>query len=119
MYTPAIGSTMQAVQSKLNQAANAIQLKAGISQTGPMGLDMQPGVPGVQSFNNVLMNSMNQVNDTVVESEKLMEDYLKGGQVDIHDVMIAGAKSELAVSMTSRTITRVIQAYEKITQIQV
>jgi flagellar hook-basal body complex protein FliE len=70
------------------------------------------------SFQNVLMNTLQKSNATMVQPEKMMEDYMRGGQVDIHDLMIAGVQSELATTMVSRTLTRVVQAYEKISQIQ-
>ena len=39
--------------------------------------------------------------------------------VDIHDVMTAMAKAELGVNIATGITGKVIQAYEKITQIQV
>jgi flagellar hook-basal body complex protein FliE len=113
------GSQLMAAQQKINQMANAMQLKGGVSLNveGLGGVGGSMGLPD-GGFQKVLMNTMQQVNQTVVKPDAMLESYMKGGPVDIHDLMIAGAASEMAVNMTSRTLTRVIQAYEKVSQIQ-
>lgn len=113
------GSQLLAVQQKLSQATADLQLKAGIT-AGPASLnpmDRTGSLPG--QFGQVMMNSLGQVNEVVKKPDALLEEYMRGGPVDIHDVMIAGQESELAVSMASRIITKAIQAYERISQIQV
>jgi flagellar hook-basal body complex protein FliE len=39
--------------------------------------------------------------------------------VDIHDVMIASAKAEININVMTSVVGKVIQAYDKIMQIQV
>jgi flagellar hook-basal body complex protein FliE len=112
------GSQLLAVQNHLSQATQSLQLSGGVSFSQTLA-GVQPGRSMAGEFNNVMMNTLNQVNETVKAPDVLLEEYLRGGPVDIHDVMIAGQQSELAVSMTSRIITKAIQAYERITQIQV
>ena len=51
----------------------------------------------------------------VLETDAVMEE---NGNADIHDVMTAMAKAELGVTVATNITTKVIQAYEKITQIQ-
>jgi flagellar hook-basal body complex protein FliE len=72
-----------------------------------------------QSFQNVMANMANNVNEVVQKPDALLKEAMTTGAVDIHDVMIANAKAELAVSLTSQFATKVIQAYDRILQIQV
>ena len=45
-------------------------------------------------------------------------DAMTTGNVDVHDLMVANAKAELLVSVTTQVATKVVQAYDKILQIQ-
>jgi flagellar hook-basal body complex protein FliE len=71
------------------------------------------------SFKNVMLNSLQSVNQTVTEPNRLMQQAMAGAPVDIHDIMIANTKSELAVTMSSQMLTKAIQAYDRLNQIQV
>jgi flagellar hook-basal body complex protein FliE len=71
------------------------------------------------NFTNVLMNTLKGVNETAQKPDALLKEAMTTGRVDIHDVMLANSKAELAVNMTSAVLTKVIQAYDRILQIQV
>jgi flagellar hook-basal body complex protein FliE len=71
------------------------------------------------NFTNVLMNTLQGVNETARKPDVLLKEAMTTGRVDIHDVMLANSKAELAVNMTSAVLTKVIQAYDRILQIQV
>jgi flagellar hook-basal body complex protein FliE len=71
------------------------------------------------SFQNVLSNTVQNLNDTVSAPDAIMHDALTTGSVDVHDLMIANAKAELLVSITTQIATKVVQAYDKILQIQI
>ena len=74
---------------------------------------------GVQAFREVLMNTVSGVNATTNKPNDLMKEAMAGGAVDIHDVMIANTQSELAITLTSQIVTKVIQGYEKLSQVQI
>jgi flagellar hook-basal body complex protein FliE len=71
------------------------------------------------SFQNVLSHTVQSLNDTVSAPDALMHDAMTTGSVDVHDLMIANAKAELMVSVTTQIATKVVQAYDKILQIQI
>ncbi len=74
---------------------------------------------GVQSFRDVMMNTVAGINETTNKPNDLMREAMAGGAVDIHDVMMANSKAELTVTLTSTVMTKIIQAYEKISQVQI
>jgi flagellar hook-basal body complex protein FliE len=78
-------------------------------------LDESQGV----DFKNVLSNTLNSVNEVASKPDALMHDAMTTGSVDVHDVMIANAKAELTINMTAQVATKVIQAYDRILQIQI
>ena len=70
------------------------------------------------NFQNAIANAAKSLNDAVAAPDALMHDAMTTGSVDVHDLMIANAKAELLVSITTQVATKVVQAYDKILQIQ-
>jgi len=84
----------------------------------PMRLD-SIDQPAGADFKTVFSGLVNNLNTEVEKPDALMVDLMNGNKnVDIHDVMTAMAKAELGVSVATQITTKVIQAYEKIMQIQ-
>jgi flagellar hook-basal body complex protein FliE len=101
----------------LNQPAfNGVVMPPSLT---PPTLDRLEAVPKITSFKNVLFDTMNNVNGITNKPTELMQEAMAGGNVDIHDIAMANTKAELAITLSTTAMTKVIQAYEKLTQIQV
>lgn len=96
----------------------------------PTKLDMNSGLdtmrlqrmekPETQDFKAVFSGLVENLNLELNAPDTLMKDVAMGkSNVDIHDVMTAMAKAELGVNIATGITGKVIQAYDKITQIQV
>jgi flagellar hook-basal body complex protein FliE len=94
--------------SPMGSLSGTVQFSAGAEP-------MRPG----QTFQNVLNNTLQSVNGVTQKPDLLMREAMTTGSVDIHDVMVANAKAELAVSLTAQFTTKVVQAYDRILQIQI
>ncbi len=76
--------------------------------------------PGASDFKTVFSGLVENMNAEMEKPDALMVSLMNGDKnVDIHDVMTAMAKAELGISIATQITTKVIQSYEKITQIQV
>ena len=52
--------------------------------------------------------------------DNLLKDAMMGSEnVDVHDVMIAMSKAEIAINVATTATGKIIQAYDKIMQIQI
>jgi flagellar hook-basal body complex protein FliE len=71
------------------------------------------------AFENVLGTMVKDMDVSMKEPEQLMNRYLTVGDIDVHDVMMANAKSDITINVASQVATKIIQAYERIQQIQV
>ena len=72
------------------------------------------------SFKDVLTNMVSNVNEQMNKPDDLLAKAASGtGEVDVHDVMIAMSKAELTLTVATNAVSKVIQAYDKIVQIQV
>ncbi len=71
-------------------------------------------------FKDVLSGLTNNLNQEMNAPDKLLSDLVAGRNgVDVHDVMTAMSKAELNITIATQAISKVIQAYDKISQIQV
>ena len=73
-----------------------------------------------ETFADVVSDMAGNFNKDLNAPEVLLKKVMSGdNSVDIHDVMVAMSKAELNVSVATQLTSKVIQAYEKITQISV
>ena len=76
----------------------------------PVGLGNFANTIG-QTFNN----SLNAINNTKLQAERMQEDIAMGGSTNIHDAMIAAEKAELSMQMAIQVRNRILSAYTEIT----
>ena len=75
---------------------------------------------GTADFSSVMSGLVENLNTQMEAPDNLLKDAMMGNQnVDIHDVMTAMSKAELAVSVATTVTGKVIQAYDKIMQLQI
>ena len=68
-----------------------------------------------QSFGNLLLDSLNSVNEMQQTSEALsIQAVVDPESVNVHDVTIAAAKASMSLSIAKNVVDRVIQAYREI-----
>ena len=71
-------------------------------------------------FKTVFSGLVEDLNAELNAPDDLLKDVMSGSKnVDIHDVMTAMAKSEISINVATQLTGKVIQAYDKIMQIQV
>ena len=74
-----------------------------------------PSEIGIGSFEGLLLKALNGANDMQLEADRLGQQMLVDpDSVDTHDVTIAMAEANLAVSLTKAVVDGAIQAYNNI-----
>ncbi len=94
----------------LPQAANMPNLEGHVVKT-----DKIAGM----SFGDTIGQMINRANNTMAQPEKLSIEAIQTGNVDIHEVMIALGKSEVAFKLVTAVSQKVIGAFDKLTSLQV
>ena len=75
---------------------------------------------GTADFSSVMSGLVENINTQMEAPDNLMKDVMMGSEnVDIHDVMTAMSKAELSISIATTVTGKVIQAYDKIMQLQI
>jgi flagellar hook-basal body complex protein FliE len=72
-----------------------------------------------KSFSETLGSMLNKVNGVMGEPEKLSIEAVTTGRVDIHEVMIALGKSEVAFKLLTAITQKTVGAFDKLTSMQV
>ena len=76
--------------------------------------------PATADFSSVMSGLVENLNTEMNAPDNLLKDVMMGNEnVDIHDVMTAMSKAELSISVATTAVGKVIQAYDKIMQIQI
>ncbi len=78
-----------------------------------------PAAGPEQSFGNLLFNALGSVNDSQLKSMDLTQQMITNpDSVNVHDVTIALAEANLALSMTKAIVDRALTAYREIINIR-
>lgn len=92
----------------------------GIHSSMPSARMSRVEAPGSPDFKQVFTGLMENLNTEMNAPDNLLKDVMSGNQnVDIHDVMTAMSKSEISVSVATQMVGKVINAYDRISQISV
>lgn len=71
-------------------------------------------------FKQVMSGLVENFNNELNAPDNLLKDAMSGNNnVDIHDVMTAMAKSEISVNVATQLVGKVINAYDRVMQIQI
>lgn len=71
------------------------------------------------SFADFLNNALSEVNNLQLESEQLNEAFAMGKNDNIHQVMIAAEKADMALQLTIQLRNKVLEAYQEIMRMPV
>ncbi len=70
--------------------------------------------PAHESFANFLKKSIEEVNQSQIQSDKITEKLVRGENVDLHQVMITSQKASISMQTTMEIRNKVIEAYQEV-----
>jgi flagellar hook-basal body complex protein FliE len=88
--------------------------KAGSEEHGGEG-----GVGNIlQSFGGLLKDKMNDINNLQNDANQSMQTYAVGGDIELHNVIMAAEKADLSLQLAMQVRNKVISAYQEISHMQ-
>jgi flagellar hook-basal body complex protein FliE len=66
------------------------------------------------NFGELLKNSIEEVNHTQIQSDRMTQKLVRGENVDLHQVMIASQKASVTLQTTMEIRNKVVEAYQEI-----
>jgi flagellar hook-basal body complex protein FliE len=78
------------------------------------------GIGGVlNSFGNILKDQMGHINQLAAEAGEAKQIYATGGDIELHNVLIAGEKAELSLQLAMQVRNKMVAAYQEISHMTV
>ncbi len=74
---------------------------------------------GIQDLGKPLGAFLDSVNHLQLQSSELRKELATGGDVELHDVMIAAEKAGIAVNLTMQVRNKLVEAYHEIMRMSV
>lgn len=72
-----------------------------------------------QKFASTLKEAIAKVNDQQIQSDTMTEKLINGGDVELHEVMIASQKASVTLNATMEVRNKVIEAYQEIMRMSI
>jgi flagellar hook-basal body complex protein FliE len=69
-------------------------------------------------FGSALKTAINQVEEIHTSAEQQVTDLLKGDRSDVHNVMIAVEKADVAFQLMMQVRNKIVSAYQEISRMQ-
>ncbi len=73
---------------------------------------------GEGNFGSVLKSAINQVEQLHGSAEQQVTDLLKGDRSDVHNVMIAVEKADIAFQLMMQVRNKIVSAYQEVSRMQ-
>lgn len=84
------------------------------SQTGNSS-----GTKGESTFSQMVNQKVEEANSLQKDADQLTESFLEGGPVEIHQMLIAMEKADLALRETMEIRNKLVEAYKEIEKMQI
>lgn len=72
-----------------------------------------------KTFANTLKEAISNVNAQQVQSDAMTQKLISGGDVDLHEVMIASQKASITLGATIEIRNKAVEAYQEIMRMSV
>lgn len=82
------------------------------SPTAPTGMDDGGG------FGSVLHQAIDKVSELGNDSDKQVSELVQGNRQDIHNVMIAVEKADVAFQLMMQVRNKIVNAYQEVSKLQ-
>jgi flagellar hook-basal body complex protein FliE len=69
-------------------------------------------------FGSTLKNAINQVNDLSDNSDQKVSQLMQGDRQDVHNVMIAVEKADIAFQLMMQVRNKIVNAYQEVSKLQ-
>lgn len=70
-------------------------------------------------FGEVLKNQMGNINNLQAQADQAAQTYAVGGDIELHNVILAAEKADMAMQLALQIRNRVISAYQEISRMSI
>lgn len=70
------------------------------------------------SFDNVFKEALDKVNDKQITSDAITEEFVNGGDVEVHEVMLANEEAKMSLQLAVQIRNKMVEAVKELMQTQ-
>jgi len=70
-------------------------------------------------FGDALKEQLDKVNEKQIHSEQITEAFVKGEDVEVHEVMMSSKEAYLSMQMALEVKNKLVKAYQEFNQMQI
>ena len=102
-------------------AINSVSLWAPTQAVNPTSKLTTPvtSYEAQQSFAVTLKDAISSVNEKQIQSDALTNKLINGGDVDLHEVMIAAQKASVTLNATIEIRNKAVEAYQEMMRMSI
>lgn len=115
-----INSSLTGFGSLLNSPlqSGSVHKKPGAAVSDETSKDGSAGNV-LQDFGQLLKDQMHHINDLNSVAEEAKQTYALGGDIELHNVILAGEKADLSLQLAMQIRNKMINAYQEITRMNI
>jgi flagellar hook-basal body complex protein FliE len=96
----------------------AVRFAQASQPQAPLSAVMKGGESGGTSFGDTLKKALDEVSATQETSQDIIQSFLRGDQVELHEVMAATEEAGIALEMLIEVRNKFTEAYRTIVNMQ-
>lgn len=73
----------------------------------------------LHSFGNILKDQMQNINNLQADANEAQQTYAVGGDIDLHNVMLATQKADLSLQLAMQVRNKMVAAYQEVSHMSV
>lgn len=73
----------------------------------------------LNTFGDMLKDQMTQINTLQSQADGAVQTYSVGGDIELHNVILAVDKADMALQLATQIRNRLVSAYQEVTRMQV
>jgi flagellar hook-basal body complex protein FliE len=70
------------------------------------------------SFKDILKDSLDKLNEKQVEADNITNEFVSGGDVEIHEMMLSMEESKMSLQLAIQVRNKVVDAVKELTNMQ-
>lgn len=100
---------------------NRLQSDAAVKKAGKGSENQESEGLGniLHSFGGILKDQMSSINGLQEEANQAQQTYATGGDIELHNVMLAVEKADLSLQLAMQVRNKVVAAYQEISHMTV
>lgn len=73
----------------------------------------------LNTFGDMLKDQMHQINTLQAQANEAQETYAVGGDIELHNVILAADKADMALQLATQIRNKLVAAYQEVERMQV